>query len=68
MVIHHWTFGWFSGALLGFIFHFFNCLFRSLFESEGSTIVETINEMTHLSQQMFFNNLSFHGSRIAEKV
>jgi len=53
---------------LGNLMKFYGETLASLFENETSTIVTCIEEMHHLSQQMFFNNLSFHGSKLAEKM
>jgi len=52
-----------------FYFLLFSCyIYRNLFEKQMSVVVASIEEMHHLSQQMFFNNLSFHGSKLADKV
>ncbi|XP_057302600.1 conserved oligomeric Golgi complex subunit 6-like [Hydractinia symbiolongicarpus] len=53
---------------LGNILKFYEDTLLAIFESEDVTMLASIEEMRHLSHQMFFNSLSCYGSKLAEKV
>lgn len=63
-------FRWDVQSISGDLFNSSSCFFwfSAIFESEDVTMLANIEEMRHLSHQMFFNSLSCYGSKLAEKV
>lgn len=53
---------------LGNLLKFYSDTLNALFEQWDSVIMSNLKEMNELSHQMFYNSLSCHGSRLAEKV
>ena len=47
---------------------FYRDTLSSLFDAKDAIVIITIDEMNQLSYQLFFNNLTNHGSKLAEKI